>query len=244
MNTYTSFVILIFLTWPVVFVIVPMIYLTIIIQVLYIPVPWKSSVRIISSTHHVNSYYVVILRMSQKYYYASSRELMRLDGTTKSFLSSHVAESIAGVMTIRAFGEEDRFFSRSLQLIDANAGPDFHTFSAKEWLVQRLEILCAIVLSSVALAITLFHFGSSSSGFSPYQIMCLSSVSMYWVCIILPNPHSCCSFRGRIHWDDAIVRSVAECIPGGLRPVPMHTFQSYCFSGKGRAVYEHQERGS
>lgn len=39
MNTYFSFLILIFLTWEVVFVIVPMIYLTIIIQVSYIPFP-------------------------------------------------------------------------------------------------------------------------------------------------------------------------------------------------------------
>ncbi|KAK3429403.1 hypothetical protein EUGRSUZ_E00827 [Eucalyptus grandis] len=132
MNTYSNFLILAFLTWPVLFVIIPMIYLTLIIQ---------------------------------KYYYASSNELMRLDGTTKSTLASHLAESIAGVMTIRAFGQEDRFFSRSLCLIDANASPYFHSFSANEWLVQRLEVLCAIVLTSSALAITFLDLGSSSSGF-------------------------------------------------------------------------------
>ncbi|KAL3738259.1 hypothetical protein ACJRO7_019740 [Eucalyptus globulus] len=132
MNTYSNFLILAFLTWPVLFVIIPMIYLTLIIQ---------------------------------KYYYASSNELMRLDGTTKSTLASHLTESIAGVMTIRAFGQEDRFFSRSLCLIDANASPYFHSFSANEWLVQRLEVLCAIVLTSSALAITFLDLGSSSSGF-------------------------------------------------------------------------------
>ncbi|KAI6707125.1 hypothetical protein NL676_010087 [Syzygium grande] len=132
MNTYSNFLILAFLTWPVLVVIIPMIYLTLIIQ---------------------------------KYYYASSNELMRLDGTTKSTLASHLAESIAGVMTIRAFGQEDRFFSRSLCLIDANASPYFHSFSANEWLVQRLEVLCAIVLTSSALAISLLDLGSSSSGY-------------------------------------------------------------------------------
>ncbi|KAI3422990.1 uncharacterized protein J3R85_011519 [Psidium guajava] len=132
MNTYSSFLILTFLTWPVLFVIIPMIYLTLIIQ---------------------------------KYYYASSNELMRLNGTTKSTLSSHLAESIAGVMTIRAFHQEDRFFSRSLCLIDANASPHFHSFSANEWLIQRLEVLCAIVLTSSALAITFLDLGSSSSGY-------------------------------------------------------------------------------
>ncbi|KAF8014473.1 hypothetical protein BT93_H0322 [Corymbia citriodora subsp. variegata] len=132
MNAYSSFLILAFLTWPVLFVVMPMIYLTLIIQ---------------------------------KYYYASSNELMRLDGTTKSTLASHIAESIAGAMTIRAFGQEDRFFSRSLCLIDANASPYFHSFSANEWLVQRLEVLCAIVLTSSALSITFLDLGSSSSGF-------------------------------------------------------------------------------
>ncbi|KAL3738257.1 hypothetical protein ACJRO7_019738 [Eucalyptus globulus] len=132
MNAYSSFLILAFLTWPVLFVVIPMIYLTLIIQ---------------------------------KYYYTSSNELMRLDGTTKSTLASHIAESIAGAMTIRAFGQEDRFFSRSLRLIDANASPYFHSFSANEWLVQRLEVLCAIVLTSSALSITFLDLGSSSSGF-------------------------------------------------------------------------------
>ncbi|PKI48623.1 hypothetical protein CRG98_030988 [Punica granatum] len=106
---------------------------------------------------------------------------MRLDGTTKSSLSSHVAESMAGVMTIRAFGEEDRFFSRSLRLIDANASPEFHTFSAKEWLVQRLEILCAIVLSSSALAITLLYLGSSYSGFTGMALSYGLSLNVFLV---------------------------------------------------------------
>ncbi|CAL5384999.1 unnamed protein product [Camellia sinensis] len=38
------------------------------------------------------------------------QELMQLNGTTKSLVANHLAESIAGSMTIRAFEEEDRFF--------------------------------------------------------------------------------------------------------------------------------------
>ena len=87
-----------------------------------------------------------------------------MNGTTKSSLASSLAESIAGAMTIRAFGEEDRFFSKYLGLIDENASPHFHSFSANEWLIQRLETMCAIVLSSSALAITLLPFKASESG--------------------------------------------------------------------------------
>ncbi|KAK8610039.1 hypothetical protein V6N13_026583 [Hibiscus sabdariffa] len=131
MNTYFSFIVLAVLAWPVAFVIIPMIYLTILLQ---------------------------------RHYYASAKELMRINGTRKSSVASHLAESISGAMTIRAFGGEDRFFLKNMNLIDANASPDFYNFSANEWLIQRLEILCAIVLSSSALSMTLIPLGSSASG--------------------------------------------------------------------------------
>jgi ABC-type multidrug transport system fused ATPase/permease subunit len=131
MNTYFSFGILVVLTWPILFVLVPMIYIVIVIQ---------------------------------KFYFASAKELMRMDGTTKSSVASHLAESIAGAMTIRAFGEEERFFRENLKLIDANSSPSFHSFSATEWLIQRLEILGAIVVSASALAMTTVHLESGYIG--------------------------------------------------------------------------------
>ncbi|RVX04077.1 ABC transporter C family member 10 [Vitis vinifera] len=96
-NTYASFGVLAILAWELVFVILPTIYLSILIQ---------------------------------RYYLATGKELMRINGTTKSFVASHLAESIA----------------------------------ANEWLIQRLEILCAIVLSSSALALTSLHTSASKSG--------------------------------------------------------------------------------
>ena len=89
---------------------------------------------------------------------------MRITGTTKSFVASYLAESIAGAMTIRAFGEEDRHFSKNLGFIDMHASPFFYSFTANEWLILRLEILCAIVLSSSALALTLLNTSASKSG--------------------------------------------------------------------------------
>ncbi|XP_019057181.1 PREDICTED: ABC transporter C family member 10-like [Tarenaya hassleriana] len=107
---------------------------------------------------------IYLCLLLQNYYYASAKELMRIAGTTKSTVASYLAESISGVMTIRAFGQENRFFQKHLDLVDANARPDFHNFSANEWLIQRLELLCTIVLCSSALAMTLLSFPASSSG--------------------------------------------------------------------------------
>ncbi|XP_009786237.1 ABC transporter C family member 10 [Nicotiana tabacum] len=101
----------------------------------------------------------------QKYYYASAKELMRINGTTKSFVANHLAESIAGSVTIRAFKEEDRFFMKTFELIDINASPFFLNFAANEWLIQRLETISAIVLASSALCMVLLPPGTFSSGF-------------------------------------------------------------------------------
>lgn len=132
MNAYSNLGVLAVVTWQVLFVSIPMVYLS--------------------------------LRL-QRYFLASAKELMRINGTTKSVVANHLAESVSGVITIRAFGEEDRFFATSLELIDKNSSPFFHNFSATEWLIQRLEIMSAAVLSSSALVMALLPAGTFSPGF-------------------------------------------------------------------------------
>ncbi|KAF5947196.1 hypothetical protein HYC85_013153 [Camellia sinensis] len=123
-NTIFTLGVLVFLTWPILIVIIPM-----------------------------------------RFYSISAKELVRINGTTMSSVASYLAESNVGAVTIRAFGEEERFFSEYLQLVDANASPFFHKFSTNEWLIQRLEILSVIVLSGSVLAMTLRPYGASKSGF-------------------------------------------------------------------------------
>lgn len=89
---------------------------------------------------------------------------MRINGTTKSLVANHLAESVAGAMTIRAFEEEERFFAKSLDLIDVNASPFFHNFAANEWLIQRLEIFSATIIASAALCMVFLPPGTFSSG--------------------------------------------------------------------------------
>ncbi|KAG5617161.1 hypothetical protein H5410_016985 [Solanum commersonii] len=131
-NFYSNLIVLAVVTWQVLAISIPMVYLAIRLQ---------------------------------KYYYASAKELMRINGTTKSFVANHLAESIAGAVTIRAFKEEDRFFAKTFELIDINASPFFHNFAANEWLIQRLETISATVLASSALCMVLLPPGTFSSGF-------------------------------------------------------------------------------
>ncbi|KAJ7969847.1 ABC transporter C family member 10 [Quillaja saponaria] len=100
----------------------------------------------------------------QRFFFASAKELMRINGTIKSFVANHLAESVAGAVTIRAFEEEDSFFAKNLDLIDKNTSPFFHSFSANEWLILWLEAISAIVLASSALCMVLLPPGTFSSG--------------------------------------------------------------------------------
>ncbi|XBI07394.1 hypothetical protein VPH35_135307 [Triticum aestivum] len=108
---------------------------------------------------------IVLAIKLQRYYLASAKELMRINGTTKSALASHLGESIAGAITIRAFEGEDRFFAKNLDLVDKNASPYFCNFAATEWLIQRIEIMSAVVLSSSAFVMALLPQETFSPGF-------------------------------------------------------------------------------
>lgn len=99
---------------------------------------------------------------------------MRINGTRSSLLASHLAETVAGVMTIRAFQNEERFFAKNLDLIDTYASSFFHSFTAREWLIQRLETLSAIVLATSALCTTLLHKGHKGAGLHTHIVIFLT----------------------------------------------------------------------
>ncbi|CAL8127718.1 unnamed protein product [Prunus armeniaca] len=87
-NASSNLVVLAVVTWQVLLVCIPMVYLAICLQ---------------------------------KYYFSTAKELMRINGTTKSFVANHLAESVSGAITIRAFNEEERFLAKNFDIIDTNA---------------------------------------------------------------------------------------------------------------------------
>lgn len=83
----------------------------------------------------------------QKYYMASSRELVRIVSIQKSPVIHLFGESIAGAATIRGFGQEKRFMKRNLYLLDCFARPFFCSIAAIEWLCLRMELLSTFVFA-------------------------------------------------------------------------------------------------
>ncbi|XP_061352670.1 ABC transporter C family member 5-like isoform X1 [Gastrolobium bilobum] len=96
----------------------------------------------------------------QKYYMASSRELVRIVSIQKSPIIHLFGESIAGAATIRGFGQEKRFMKRNLYLLDCFARPFFCSLAAIEWLCLRMELLSTFVFAFCMVLLVSFPHGS------------------------------------------------------------------------------------
>ncbi|XP_035915035.1 ATP-binding cassette sub-family C member Sur isoform X3 [Anopheles stephensi] len=86
-------------------------------------------------------YYLV-----QKFYRASSRELQRIESMTYSPVLAHFSETIDGVTTIRAFGQEARFMEVLFKRMEANNVAQIALNCSNRWLGIALDYLGAIIV--------------------------------------------------------------------------------------------------
>ncbi|ODV96391.1 hypothetical protein PACTADRAFT_49751 [Pachysolen tannophilus NRRL Y-2460] len=89
----------------------------------------------------IAGYYIV-----GKFYLTLSRELKRLDSISRSPIYQHFSETLTGVTTIRAFGDELRFIKENLSKIDKNNRPYYYLWIANRWLAVRTNNIGAFIL--------------------------------------------------------------------------------------------------
>ncbi|TPX60041.1 hypothetical protein PhCBS80983_g02066 [Powellomyces hirtus] len=82
----------------------------------------------------------------QKVYRGASRDLKRLDSTTRSPLYASFGETLVGAASIRAYGEQQRFIDVNDARINGNNAPYFLLITAQRWLAVRLEILGGVMV--------------------------------------------------------------------------------------------------
>uniref|UniRef100_A0A8C5XFI1 Multidrug resistance-associated protein 1 n=1 Tax=Microcebus murinus TaxID=30608 RepID=A0A8C5XFI1_MICMU len=87
----------------------------------------------------------------QRYYMASSRQIRRLAGASRSPIISHLSETLSGVSTIRAFGHEHRFIQQNKEVVNENLVCFYNNVISNRWLSVRLEFLGNIMVFFAAL---------------------------------------------------------------------------------------------
>ncbi|CAF4606534.1 unnamed protein product [Rotaria socialis] len=81
----------------------------------------------------------ILFSFIQRVYVASSRQLRRLDSTTRSPVYSNFGETVQGLSSIRAYNAQQRFIDMSDHLLDKNQACYFASCVANRWLAVRLE---------------------------------------------------------------------------------------------------------
>ncbi|KAH9068492.1 ABC transporter [Lactarius deliciosus] len=94
---------------------------------------------------------LVLYAMASAFYRASAREMKRLDAILRSSLYSHFSETLSGIATIRAYGEEVRFFNENRDRVNIENRAYWMTVTNQRWLGIRLDLLGTLLILVVAM---------------------------------------------------------------------------------------------
>ncbi|XP_050740738.1 multidrug resistance-associated protein 1 isoform X5 [Drosophila biarmipes] len=83
---------------------------------------------------------------AQRFYVATSRQLMRLESVSRSPIYSHFSETVTGASTIRAYNVENRFIDESDAKVDKNQVCKYPSVIANRWLAIRLEMVGNLII--------------------------------------------------------------------------------------------------
>lgn len=99
--------------------------------------------------------FLIGITILKNYFMKPNKELVRLEGITKSPVISCFTEILNGVATIRAYGAEDAFFMKNCAKINENKKPTIAQKAAEVWFTMRLTFLSFIINVS-ALSVVFF----------------------------------------------------------------------------------------
>lgn len=122
---------------------------------------------------------MAIFNRIRVFYIPSTRELKRLVSTCRSPLFSHLLESVNGVETIRAFGQQGKFSEVNDKITNRFIRVHYTMLSCNRWLSMRLQTISAVILYSSSLFI-LATLGTShelSSGLVGFVLVNALSIS-------------------------------------------------------------------
>uniref|UniRef100_A0A9J2Q188 Uncharacterized protein n=1 Tax=Ascaris lumbricoides TaxID=6252 RepID=A0A9J2Q188_ASCLU len=86
------------------------------------------------------------------FYLSSSRDVKRLEATTRSPLYSHISASMQGLTTVRAFSNENRALKEYHDRQDVNTSAFFLSLATARWFASSIDWLVAFFITGVAFA--------------------------------------------------------------------------------------------
>uniref|UniRef100_A0A8C9SPU2 Multidrug resistance-associated protein 4 n=1 Tax=Scleropages formosus TaxID=113540 RepID=A0A8C9SPU2_SCLFO len=100
---------------------------------------------------------LIVFLVLRRYFLQTSRDIKRLESTTRSPVFSHLSSSLQGLWTIRAFKAEQRFQQTFDAHQDLHSEAWFLFLTTSRWFAVRLDGICAIFVSITAFACLLLR---------------------------------------------------------------------------------------
>ena len=102
------------------------------------------------------------------YYIRSSRDLKRLESVQRSPLYQQFGETLSGIVTIRAYGDERRFTEDNAQRVNKHNRPFIFLWAANRWLALRVDFAGALVslVSAVLIVTNIGRIDAGAAGLS------------------------------------------------------------------------------
>ncbi|GFY57332.1 multidrug resistance-associated protein 5 [Trichonephila inaurata madagascariensis] len=112
----------------------------------------------------------------QKLFKATIRDLKRFQSASRSPIFSHVASTVKGLPTIKAFEKQEDFFDKFTQLVDNNASPRYLYYSSLRWMGIRMDLLC-LVITLATILFVLYLKDQTSPAFAALALVLVLQLS-------------------------------------------------------------------
>ncbi|OMP89081.1 ATP-dependent bile acid permease [Diplodia seriata] len=123
------------------------------------------------------------------FYINASRDLKRLESIQRSPLYQQFGETLSGMTTIRAYGDERRFIRENLNRVNTHNRPFIYLWAANRWLAFRVDVVGSMVsfFSGVFVVLSIGKLDAGSAGLAMTYAVTFTDNVLWFVRLYAAN---------------------------------------------------------
>ena len=147
-------------------------------------------ISVITPGFLIAGFFITILYyLIGRFYISSSRDLKRLESIQRSPLYQQFGETLAGMTTIRAYGDERRFIRENLHRVNTHSRPFYYLWGANRWLAFRVDCVGALVsfFSGVFVVLSVGRIDAGAAGLAMTYAVTFTENVLWFVRLYASN---------------------------------------------------------
>eukprot|EP00019_Armaparvus_languidus_P007992 CAMPEP_0168601030 /NCGR_PEP_ID=MMETSP0420-20121227/13180_1 /TAXON_ID=498008 /ORGANISM="Pessonella sp." /LENGTH=1006 /DNA_ID=CAMNT_0008639321 /DNA_START=1053 /DNA_END=4070 /DNA_ORIENTATION=+ len=112
----------------------------------------------------------ILIYLLTRYYRKAAIEIQRVEAVSRSPIFAHFNETLQGLSSVRAYGQEKEFMQKNTNLVNTNTQALYTRFYTQSWLLIRLGALGALV-AFIAMLIAIIYRDTLDPGLIGLSLM-------------------------------------------------------------------------